>query len=231
MRVLQGGSERRAKTNMCVSPDSKDLVAEGHRSDGVLAVLGIRRALQRHVRASTGQPPQRHTHRCQFCACRAPRENAQCLAKSSPCAGPSAGTEVARLRKWHVWCLLIIRGLPDVCQGQGARLQEGLREPLDQPSNPPGMVSGVRGGVQRCVARGPRLPGLGGASSESHGSSRFLEQSMLAACGSHAQGEETCQKAGGGESGEERHACVHVGMMRASAKQRSIKLYRLLATR
>ena len=28
------------------------------------------------------------------------------VAKSSPYAGPSAGTEVARLRKWHVWCLL-----------------------------------------------------------------------------------------------------------------------------
>ena len=30
----------------------------------------------------------------------------QCLAKWSPYAGPSAGKEVARLRKWHVWCLL-----------------------------------------------------------------------------------------------------------------------------
>ena len=45
---------------------------------------------------------------CHFCACRARRENPQCLAKSSPYAGPSAGTEVARLRKWHVWCLLVV---------------------------------------------------------------------------------------------------------------------------
>ena len=30
----------------------------------------------------------------------------QCLAKSSPYAGLSAGAEVARLRKGHVWCLL-----------------------------------------------------------------------------------------------------------------------------
>ena len=28
------------------------------------------------------------------------------LAKSSPYAGLSAGAEVARLRMWHVWCLL-----------------------------------------------------------------------------------------------------------------------------
>ena len=42
-----------------------------------------------------------------FCTCGARRGNLQCLAKSSPCAGPSAGTEVARLRKWHVWCLLV----------------------------------------------------------------------------------------------------------------------------
>ena len=42
---------------------------------------------------------------CHFCACRARRETSQCLAKSSPYAGPSAGAEVARLRKWHVWCL------------------------------------------------------------------------------------------------------------------------------
>ena len=41
-----------------------------------------------------------------ICACRAGRGNSQRLAKSSPYAGPSAGTEVARLRKWHVWCLL-----------------------------------------------------------------------------------------------------------------------------
>ena len=32
--------------------------------------------------------------------------NSQYLAKSSPCAGPSAGAEVARLGKWRVWCLL-----------------------------------------------------------------------------------------------------------------------------
>ena len=29
-----------------------------------------------------------------------------CLAKSNTYAGPSAGAEVARLRKWHVWCPL-----------------------------------------------------------------------------------------------------------------------------
>ena len=40
------------------------------------------------------------------CACRARRENSQYLAKSSPYEGHSAGTEVAGLRKWHVWCLL-----------------------------------------------------------------------------------------------------------------------------
>ena len=33
------------------------------------------------------------------------RDKSQCLARSSPYAGPSAGAEVARLRKWHVWCL------------------------------------------------------------------------------------------------------------------------------
>ena len=33
-------------------------------------------------------------------------DNSQRLAKSSTFAGASAGAEVARLRKWHVWCLL-----------------------------------------------------------------------------------------------------------------------------
>ena len=45
---------------------------------------------------------------CHFCACRARRGNSQCLAKSSPYAGLSAGTEGARLWKWHVSRLLII---------------------------------------------------------------------------------------------------------------------------
>ena len=40
------------------------------------------------------------------CGCRVRRGNSQRLAKSSLCAGPSAGTEVARFRKWHFWCLL-----------------------------------------------------------------------------------------------------------------------------
>ena len=43
---------------------------------------------------------------CHFCACRARRGTWQRLAKSSPYACPSAGAEVARLLKWHVWCLL-----------------------------------------------------------------------------------------------------------------------------
>ena len=39
-------------------------------------------------------------------ACGARRGNSQGLAKSSPCAGPSAGAEVVCcLRKWRVWCL------------------------------------------------------------------------------------------------------------------------------
>ena len=33
----------------------------------------------------------------------------KCLAKSSPYAGPSAGTEVARLQWWRVWCILVWR--------------------------------------------------------------------------------------------------------------------------
>ena len=61
---------------------------------------------------------------CHFCACRARRGNSQCLAKSSPYAGPSAGTEVARLRKRHVWYLLVLlarmgptRDLRGCCRG------------------------------------------------------------------------------------------------------------------
>ena len=53
-------------------------------------------------------PNVRLQRTCHFCACRARRRNSQCLTKSSPYAGPSAGTEVARLRKWYVWCLLVI---------------------------------------------------------------------------------------------------------------------------
>ena len=51
---------------------------------------------------------------CHFCACRARRGNSQRLAKSSPYAVPPAGTctEVARLRKWHVWCFLEGSGVP-----------------------------------------------------------------------------------------------------------------------
>ena len=41
-----------------------------------------------------------------FSACKARRGNSQSLAKSSPYAGPSAGAEVARLRKWRVRRLL-----------------------------------------------------------------------------------------------------------------------------
>ena len=37
-----------------------------------------------------------------------------CLAKSSPCAGPSAGAENARLRKWRVWCLLANGDTPPI---------------------------------------------------------------------------------------------------------------------
>ena len=44
-----------------------------------------------------------------FRACRARRGSSRRLAKSSPYAGPSAGPEVARLRKWHAWCLLADR--------------------------------------------------------------------------------------------------------------------------
>ena len=42
------------------------------------------------------------------------KTNSQCLAKSGPYAGPSAGAEVARLRKWHVWCLraMVSAGFP-----------------------------------------------------------------------------------------------------------------------
>ena len=45
--------------------------------------------------------------------------NSQRLAKSSPYAGPSTGKEVARLWKWHVWCLLkwpCVKPLP-CCSG------------------------------------------------------------------------------------------------------------------
>ena len=48
---------------------------------------------------------------CHFCACRARRGNSH-LAKSRPYAGLSAGAEVARLPKWHVWCLLALVPVP-----------------------------------------------------------------------------------------------------------------------
>ena len=53
-------------------------------------------------------PNVRLPRTCHFCACRARRGSSQCLAKSSPYAGPSAGTEVARLRKWQAWYLLAV---------------------------------------------------------------------------------------------------------------------------
>ena len=54
-----------------------------------------------HDRAA---PNVRFRRTCHFCPCRTRRENSQRLAKSSPYAGPAAGAEVARLRKWHA-CL------------------------------------------------------------------------------------------------------------------------------
>ena len=48
-------------------------------------------------RRDQAAPNVRLRRTCHFCAFRARRGNAQCLVKSSPYAGPSAGTEVARL--------------------------------------------------------------------------------------------------------------------------------------
>ena len=67
---------------------------------GALAATQRQRQAAQNVRL----PQTRH-----FCACRARRGNSQCLAKSSPYAGPSAGAEVPRFTKWHVWCLLADR--------------------------------------------------------------------------------------------------------------------------
>ena len=58
------------------------------------------------LREDQAAPKVRLRWTCHFCAYRARRGNSQRLAKSIPYVGPSTGTEVARLRKWHVWCLL-----------------------------------------------------------------------------------------------------------------------------
>ena len=58
-------------------------------------------------------PNVRLPRACHFCACRARRGNSR-LAKSSLYAGPSAGTEVTRLRQWHVWSLPVLRPPGDV---------------------------------------------------------------------------------------------------------------------
>ena len=49
----------------------------------------------------------------------------QCLAKSSQYAGPSAGAYVARLRKWHAWCLLVVVAAQDGVRS--ARLRDVRR--------------------------------------------------------------------------------------------------------
>ena len=68
---------------------------------------------------------------CHVCACRARRGNSRRLAKSRPYTGPSAGAEVARLRKWHVWCFLevpIIEGQPPFAAHSEGRGQKTSTE-------------------------------------------------------------------------------------------------------
>ena len=71
-----------------------------------LAHSGYRNAKTRARTKDQAAPNMLRSQTCHFCACRVRRGNSQRLAKSSPYAGFSAGAEVARLRKWHVWCLL-----------------------------------------------------------------------------------------------------------------------------
>ena len=52
-------------------------------------------------------------------------ENSQCLAKPSPYADLSAGAEVVRLRKWHVWRLLAVAADSGVLAGRLLRLELG----------------------------------------------------------------------------------------------------------
>ena len=71
---------------------------------------------------------------------RARRGNSQGLAQSSPYAGPSASIKVARLRKWHAWCLLGVChrdwsvadspiGLPRRCTRRGAQREAVSSQP------------------------------------------------------------------------------------------------------
>ena len=86
----------------------------GARARAYEASLGLRADGVPTPRDVEGGIPGELNHRhqsvlipqtCHFCACRVRRGNSLCLAKSSRYAGPSAGAEVACLRKWHVWCL------------------------------------------------------------------------------------------------------------------------------
>ena len=57
--------------------------------------VGVANETGRMMSGGTKRAPLPQT--CHFCACRAQRGNSQCLAKSSPYVGPSAGAEVARV--------------------------------------------------------------------------------------------------------------------------------------
>ena len=79
---------------------------------------------RRSVFPDTGRGPYKNDHqtnsggnKCSTSVCMPSLrlQNSQCLAKSRPCAGPSAGTVVARLQKWHVWRLLVY--LPSRAKG------------------------------------------------------------------------------------------------------------------
>ena len=99
-KILIGSSPQRRGTVVESRRMQITKVAEG--TAGPTALYHVKRVSWMNRAA----PPVRFPRTCHFCTCRARRGNSQRLAKSSPHAGPFAGAEVARLRKWHVWCLL-----------------------------------------------------------------------------------------------------------------------------
>ena len=75
---------------------------------------------------------------CHFCGCRVRRGDSQRLAKSSPYAGPSAGAEIACLRKWHVWSLRRVLGIFATSRAAASRVAVRPRGPRGRSAPPPG---------------------------------------------------------------------------------------------
>ena len=72
--------------------------------------------------------------------------------KSSPYAGPSAGTEVVRLRKWHAWCRLTeVKRSEHHIRGRRAASAAGLHDQGSRRASVPAAISRIFQGAKCCT--------------------------------------------------------------------------------